>query len=46
VCPENEVRPEECPFKKVLPTKREIKDEFEERARKIIEKECDSNLGC
>lgn len=46
VCPENEVRPEECPFKKVLPTKREIKDNFEERARKIIEKECDPNLGC
>jgi thymidylate synthase (FAD) len=39
VCPENEVRPDECPFKKLVPKKREIKGRFEERARKIIEKE-------
>lgn len=39
VCPENEVRPNECPFKKILPKKREIKGKFEERAKRIIEKE-------
>lgn len=39
VCPENEARPNECPFKKILPKKREIKDTFEEQARRIIEKE-------
>ncbi len=39
VCPENEVRPIECPFKKILPKKRDIKDAFEEQARRIIEKE-------
>ena len=39
VCPENEARPNECPFKKILPKKQEIKGKFEERARKIIEKE-------
>jgi len=39
VCQENEVRPDECPFKKLVPKKREIKGRFEERARKIIEKE-------
>ena len=39
VCPENEVRPNECPFKRILPKKREIKSKFEERARRIIEKE-------
>lgn len=37
VCPENESRPNECPFKKILPKKREIKDAFEEQARKVIE---------
>jgi thymidylate synthase (FAD) len=39
ICPENEVRPNECPFKKILPKKREIKGKFEERAKRIIEKE-------
>ncbi len=39
VCPENEVRPDECPFKKLVPKKREIKGKFEEQARRIIEKE-------
>jgi len=39
VCPENEVRPKECPFKKILPTKREIRDNFEVQAKRIIEKE-------
>lgn len=39
VCPENEVRPNECPFKKILPKKQEIKGKFEERAKRIIEKE-------
>ncbi len=39
VCPENEVRPNECPFKRILPKKREVKGKFEERARRIIEKE-------
>jgi len=38
VCPENEVRPKECPFKKILPTKRTIKDAFEDRALEIIAK--------
>jgi len=39
VCPENEVRPHDCPFKKILPKKHEIKSKFEEQARRIIEKE-------
>jgi len=39
VCPENEVRPNECPFKKILPKKQEVKGKFEERAKRIIEKE-------
>lgn len=39
VCPENEVRPNECPFKKILPKKQEMTGKFEERARRIIEKE-------
>jgi thymidylate synthase (FAD) len=39
ICLENEVRPNECPFKKILPKKREIKGKFEERAKRIIEKE-------
>lgn len=39
VCPENEVRPNECPFKKILPKKQEVKAKFEERAKRIIEKE-------
>ncbi len=37
VCPENEARTNECPFKKILPKKRDIKDTFEEQARRIIE---------
>ena len=37
-CPENEVRPKECPFKKILPTKRAIKNGFETRTREIIDK--------
>lgn len=39
VCPENEVRPKECPFKGILPKKREIKAKFEQKAKQIIEKE-------
>lgn len=39
VCPENEVRPNECPFKKLVPKKREIKGKFEEQARRIIEED-------
>jgi len=39
VCPENEVRPERCPFKKLLPEKREVKGKFERDAKRIIEKE-------
>jgi hypothetical protein len=37
VCAENEVRPNECPFKKLVPKKHELKDIFEARARRIIE---------
>ncbi|MHC1635919.1 MAG: FAD-dependent thymidylate synthase [Candidatus Methanospirareceae archaeon] len=38
VCPENDVRDNfECPFKKILPKKREIKGGFEGEAKKIIE---------
>ena len=39
VCPENKARPNTCPFKKLVPEKREVKGEFEPQARKIIEKE-------
>ena len=39
VCPENKARPNTCPFKKLVPEKREVKGEFEEQARRIIEKE-------
>ncbi|MFZ2070569.1 MAG: FAD-dependent thymidylate synthase [Halobacteriota archaeon] len=39
VCPENEVRPKDCPFRKILPEKREIRDKFEEQAKNLIEKE-------
>ena len=39
VCPENEVRPKECPFKGILPKKHEIKVKFERQAKRIIEKE-------
>jgi thymidylate synthase (FAD) len=39
VCPENEVRPDECPFKKLVPKKHEIKGKFEARARRIIEED-------
>ncbi|MCW3134745.1 MAG: FAD-dependent thymidylate synthase [Methanophagales archaeon] len=39
VCPENEARPDRCPFKKFLPKKREVKGKFERDARMIIEKE-------
>ncbi len=39
VCPENKARPNTCPFKKLVPEKREVKGEFEEQARGIIEKE-------
>lgn len=37
LCPENDVRPRECPFKKLVPKKREVKDTFEEPTRRIIE---------
>jgi len=39
VCPENEVRPPQCPFKKLVPKKREIKSQFEEQAQRIIEED-------
>ena len=39
VCPENEVRPNVCPFKKIMPKKHEIKDKFEKHAGRIIEEE-------
>ncbi len=42
VCPENEVRPNACPFKRILPDKRELKDNFKVQARQIIEKELKS----
>jgi len=35
--PENEVRPNECLFKKLVPKKHELKEAFEARARRIIE---------
>ena len=37
VCPENKARPNTCPFKKLVQEKREVKGEFEQQARKIIE---------
>ncbi len=39
VCPENEVRPSDCPFKNILVTKQELKYVFEGQAKRIIEKE-------
>ncbi len=44
VCPENKARPNTCPFKKLVPEKREVKGEFEPQARKIIEKELKKKL--
>ena len=34
--PENEVRPNECLFKKLVPKKHELKDTFEAQAWRII----------
>ena len=39
VCPENEVRPAECPFKMIMPKKHKVKSEFEQQARGIIEED-------
>ncbi len=39
VCPENMVRPANCPFKGIIPTKRVLKREFESEARRLIEHE-------
>ncbi len=39
VCPENMVRPPNCPFRGIIPAKRVLKRDFEEEARRVIERE-------
>jgi hypothetical protein len=34
LCPENEARPKDCPYAKVIPLKKEIKEEWKKKLLK------------